>query len=75
MDLGTAAVRAAPACRQGGSACWQPGTWLMEAESIISSGCPSHPQRRHVRHRLASPCSPLGERPPPRSPSEGPRRG
>lgn len=27
-----------------------------------------HPRRRHVRHTLASPCSPLGERPPPRTP-------
>lgn len=29
---------------------------------------PEHPQRRHVRHTLASLCSPLGERPPPRTP-------
>lgn len=63
MDFGTATVRAAPVCRQGGSACWLPGTWLTEAESIISSACPGHPQCRHVRHMLASLCTPPGSVP------------
>lgn len=75
LALGSARRSArGPRAQAGSSAGWQPGARLMEAESLIP-GHPSRAQRRGVRHGLASLRSPLGERPSPRSPSEGPQHG